>query len=402
MIQEFFDPYMVYGSASSMAMGVLAPLCEGLDPQIPSRLISGIGGVDSVPPSQAIWDLGRLVRSSTSLSAAFDSGLDGLAARLDDLAGSGGDDAGDAARFLTELTTLRHDHGARGPIEWDIASPTWETRTELVLALVDRLRLADDHLSPAARNERAAADRRAAEATLRAHHAGDDDATAAIDLGVRLATVFTQGRERTKLTEMMAIHEVRMAIDELGRRMVERGVIAEPSHVTMLLDTELDAFIADPGSFSTIISERLERFADLAARQEPFILYEELPDPSAWPARGAGAEPAVVGDVLTGISGAAGIVTGTARIITDPADPRGIEPGEILIAPITDPAWTPLFVTAGGVVVEVGAPMSHAMIVSRELGVPCVTGIEGATGKIRDGMVVQVDGGAGTVTILEA
>ncbi len=60
LIQEFFDPYMVYGSASSMAMGVLAPLCEGLDPQIPSQLIAGIGGVDSVPPSQAIWDLGPL------------------------------------------------------------------------------------------------------------------------------------------------------------------------------------------------------------------------------------------------------------------------------------------------------------------------------------------------------
>ncbi len=218
---------------------------------------------------------------------------------------------------------------------------------------------------------------------------------------MRLATVFTQGRERTKLTEMMAIHEVRMPIDELGRRMVERGVVAEPSHVTMLLDTELEAFVADPASFSDTIAERLERFADLAGRQEPFILYEELPDPSSWPMRGAGAEPAVVGDVLTGISGAAGVVTGTARIITDPSDPRGIEPGEILVAPITDPAWTPLFVTAGGVIVEVGAPMSHAMIVSRELGVPCVTGVEGATGKIRDGMLVAIDGGAGTVTILE-
>lgn len=401
LIQEFFDPYMVYGTASSMAMGVLAPLCEGLDPQIPSRLIAGIGDVDSVPPSQAIWDLGRRVRSSAELSALFDAGLEGLGDRIAALAAGDDDGAAEAALFLADLDTLRHEHGARGPIEWDIASPTWETRPELVLALVDRLRLADDDLSPTARHARAVADREAAEATLRAHHAGDDEAMAAIDLGLRLARVFTPGRERTKLTEMMAIHEVRVAIDELGRRMVQRGIVERPSDITMLLDTELDAFVAGPASFADTISERLAVFADLASRQEPFILFEEQPDPSSWPRRGAGAEPAVVGDVLTGISGAAGIVTGTARIITDPSDPRGIEPGEILVAPITDPAWTPLFVTAGAVVVEVGAPMSHAMIVSRELGVPCVTGVEGATGKLRDGMLVAVDGGAGTVTILE-
>ena len=81
---------------------------------------------------------------------------------------------------------------------------------------------------------------------------------------------------------------------------------------------------------------------------------------------------------------------------------RGIEPGDVMVAPATDPAWTPLFVTAGGVVVDVGAPMSHAMIVSRELGVPCVTGITNGSMRIKDGMLLEVDGGAGTVRILDA
>ena len=92
---------------------------------------------------------------------------------------------------------------------------------------------------------------------------------------------------------------------------------------------------------------------------------------------------------------------GRARVITDPGDPRGLEPGDVLVAAITDPAWTPLFVSAGAVVVELGAPMSHAMIVSRELGVPCVTGVLNASQRIKDGMLLEVDGGRGTVTILD-
>jgi len=85
----------------------------------------------------------------------------------------------------------------------------------------------------------------------------------------------------------------------------------------------------------------------------------------------------------------------------DPADAVDLEPGEVLVAPITDPAWTPLFLPSAAVVVDVGALMSHAVIVSRELGIPCVVSVENATERIPDGALVEVDGTAGTVTILE-
>jgi phosphoenolpyruvate synthase/pyruvate phosphate dikinase len=84
----------------------------------------------------------------------------------------------------------------------------------------------------------------------------------------------------------------------------------------------------------------------------------------------------------------------------DPADPVALEPGEVLIAPFTDPAWTPLFVPAGAVVVNVGAVVSHAIIVSRELGMPCVVSVTDATDRIPDGAVVTVDGATGTVTVV--
>ena len=88
-------------------------------------------------------------------------------------------------------------------------------------------------------------------------------------------------------------------------------------------------------------------------------------------------------------------------MILDPSDPTALEPGDVLIAPITDPVWTPLFVTAAAVVVDVGAQISHAVIVSRELGLPCVVSVTDATRKIPDGATVRVDGTAGTVTVLD-
>ena len=390
MIDEFFEPYMIFGTSSSFAVGIVAELCADLEPAIPGRLLSGIGNVDSVPPSLAMWDLSRRDRDSVTLSALFDEGTEGLLDRL------GGVDGGPA--FVEALHVLRHEHGARGPREWDMASPSWETRPALVLALVDRLRLADDDASPSNRRARAAADSAAAAEEVRAHLAGNEEALASLDLALRLADLYVVGRERTKLTEMMTVHEVRVVIDELDRRMVERGVVGAPEHVCMLLDDEFDDFVADPQAFSETIRSRQERFVELGHRQEPFILYKEPPDPDRWPPRDQSAEAVAVGDEITGIPGGPGMAMGRARVITDPGDPRGLEPGDVLVAAITDPAWTPLFVSAGAVVVEIGAPMSHAMIVSRELG---VTGVLNASQRIKDGMLLELDGGSGTITSLD-
>ena len=87
------------------------------------------------------------------------------------------------------------------------------------------------------------------------------------------------------------------------------------------------------------------------------------------------------------------------RVITSPDDPSALEPGDVLVAPITDPSWTPLFVTAAAVVVDVGAPFSHAAIVSRELGIPCVVSATDATKRIVDGSFIEVNGTTGAVTV---
>ena len=96
--------------------------------------------------------------------------------------------------------------------------------------------------------------------------------------------------------------------------------------------------------------------------------------------------------------GSVGVVSGPARVILDPAGAH-LDPGEILVAPSTDPGWTPLFLTAAGLVMEMGGSMSHGAVVAREYGLPAVVGVPDATTRISTGDWVTVDGAAGSVVV---
>ncbi len=107
------------------------------------------------------------------------------------------------------------------------------------------------------------------------------------------------------------------------------------------------------------------------------------------------------GNLIMGIGASPGRVTGTARVICGPEEFALMKPGDILVAKITTPAWTPLFALASGVVTDVGGPLSHSSIVAREYGVPAVLGTGEATRRIRSGQRVTVDGGSGVVKVDE-
>lgn len=104
--------------------------------------------------------------------------------------------------------------------------------------------------------------------------------------------------------------------------------------------------------------------------------------------------------VLTGTPGSHGAVTATARVVRSPSDFPAVRTGDILICPYTDPAWTPLFAIAAGVVAETGGALSHAAIVAREYGIPSVLGVADATNRIEDGRRIALDGTAGSVSLL--
>ena len=105
------------------------------------------------------------------------------------------------------------------------------------------------------------------------------------------------------------------------------------------------------------------------------------------------------GDTIKGTGTSPGRVTAPARVLHGPEDFGQMKPGEVLVAAITTPAWTPLFAMASAVVTDVGGPLSHGSIVAREYGIPAVLGTGVATGRIRSGQVITVDGSAGIVTL---
>jgi len=397
-LRKLFESHCVASSSSGIAPGILGAIGEAIgDSTIAMKLLAGIGDVDSAESSFEMWELSRRVAASHTLTNHFDQGVAGLLGRLR------ADDHADVQAFVAAFEEFLVLHGSRGPNEWEISAETWETDPEIALAAIDRVRLQADEESPAHRNAARAAEREALTAEVREKVAalGEElsgQFEAALVAGHQMAF-----RERTKTNIIRAIHEIRMAIRELGRRHAESGRIAEAAHVFMLLDDEVEPFVADPVSFRDTLAGRYAEWSELWELEPPYFIEDgNVPPLGEWARKGGGrVEQIGAGDSLHGVGGCPGKVTGTARVILDATEPGALEPGDILVAPLTDPAWAPLFMPAGGVVVDVGGQISHAIIVSRELGVPCVVSANGATKKIPDGATIEVDGDAGTVTVLE-
>jgi phosphohistidine swiveling domain-containing protein/ketosteroid isomerase-like protein len=359
--------YSTLGSAVGPAM--LAQACAAAgQPQALLDLISGYGEVPSASPSWGLWRLSRLPADSPEFAAAL-------------------------SEFLA-------DFGQRGPNEWDIRAVSWEAGPDQVLALVDSMRPMPDEDSPDARHLRLEATRVAAAARIRSM-LPDEASRQSFDVALRSAARTIPLREKTKLIAVTTINEVRMAMRELGRRGVASGYYAAPEDVMMLLESELDDYVADPARFAPVIAGRLAQYLALFELEPPFIIDADPAPLGEW-ARRSRPRPAAAlpGDVLRGVGGSAGRYQGRARVGLDLPAALALEPGEILVAPITDAAWTPLFLVAGAVVVDVGALNSHAVVVSRELGIPCVLSVQDATARLRDGMLLAVDGTAGTVTVV--
>jgi pyruvate,water dikinase len=264
------------------------------------------------------------------------------------------------------------------------------------------MRISPESSAPEEHQAARSAEREELGAALLKAMADDPEAHGQVAAALHASTVFLAGRERTKTNAIRLVHECRVAMQELGRRMVERGVFDSPGAYGMLREDELDAFLADPAAMADELRRREAAYDELRRLEPPFVFEGDPPPMATWAVRDA--RPVVVactGDVLRGLPGCPGKARGIARVISSSHDPGALAPGDVLVAEITDPSWTPLFVPSAAVVVNVGAALSHAIIVSRELGIPCVVSVTDATRRIPDGALVEVDGDLGTVTLLE-
>jgi phosphohistidine swiveling domain-containing protein len=370
--RELFAEHLFTTYMASVPAGVINTIASAVGrPDLILTILAGLGDVDSAAPSHAMWALSRLDRRSDEFADGF-------------------------ARFL-------FDFGSRGPNEWESRSPTWETHPSLAIAAIDRMRAAPESAAPAVQFAVRARQRVEAAEELLGLVGGDAEAHGNLAAAIGCSTAWLPGRERTKSNCIRLIHEMRVSMREIGRRMVERGAFDEIEDFGFVRAAEVDVLLdGDASTLLPLIRDRRAEYRLLQSKVPPFVFVGSADGPDSWLTRGATTvDHLKVGDVLLGLSGCPGIAEGRARVILDPNDPTALGPGDVLVAPITDPSWTPLFVPAGAVVVDVGAALSHAVIVSRELGIPCVISATDATRRIPEGALLRVDGGTGAITVLE-
>ncbi|MEO1064696.1 MAG: PEP-utilizing enzyme [Actinomycetota bacterium] len=395
--EHVFANHMKTTALAAIVSGILVDAAAAAgEPGLVTHLIGAAGDVRSAQYSQALDAIASTVRETPAVGAAFDQGLDGLLDRLSS--------DPEASGFLTELDGFLAEHGHRGPNDWELSSRTWDNTPELALAAIDSMRRADHDLSPTTRLGDDGAKRRAAIERVRPHVRLIDRRN--FDQAVLAAPFWAQGREATRDRAVRLSLPVKQVYRELVRRAAERGGDPDPVHVALLDPRdELRDYVADPTSKLAVIEARAKLFERYTAVEPVFFLTSQDEVPTLEELEAQRPDEAAVagpGDVLTGDAGCSGVARGTARVIHDPSQAGELLPGEVLVAPLTDPSWTPLFLPAAAVIVNVGALMSHAVIVARELAIPCVVSVEGATDRIETGMTVEVDGTAGTVTIVEA
>lgn len=373
-------PFLASGVIASRLLARLRPDAKGdVD-----ALARGLVGNVTTEMDLAVGDLADVARREPALREAMSRGVTDRAA----LRALPGGEAFDQA-----LAAFLDRFGMRGPGEFDLTRPRWNEAPESLLTMI-RGNLGHGELG--AHRAHFAALRREAEAARDRLVASS--ARPKRRIVRRLAKVAREAlpiREHPKYFLVRVFAMVRALALEIGTRLVAQGRLDRPDDVFFLDYAEMEqALRGEVSGLRDLVRERARAHARFAALRPPRVLAstgEEL--------KGS-ARSDVPAGALAGAGVSAGVVEGRARVVIDPAADV-LAKGEILVAPYTDPGWTPLFINAAGVVIEVGGMMTHGSVIAREYGIPAVVCVPDATTVIRSGQRLRIDGDAGWVQVLD-
>jgi rifampicin phosphotransferase len=295
------------------------------------------------------------------------------------------------AEFLSAWDDFLARFGGRGPQEMDLASPRYADDPRLMLQQMAQLAVADGLDPEALHRQQAREGQEAYEALMRRF---GPVRRALLRRLYRLGDLFAGCRDTPKHFAVLGNYTVRRRALAEGRRLVKAGRLNDAAHVFDLTFDDLRTAHDDPTlDLRRLREDRIRFLRKLRAHVRAFplmidsrgrILRSETPDD----------EPGL----LRGMPVSSGVVGGPVKVLHR-ADEKRIQRGDVLVAYTTDPGWTPLFVNAAAVVLEVGGVPQHGAVVAREYGKPCVVGIDRVMERLRDGDLVEVDGTAGTVRV---
>jgi rifampicin phosphotransferase len=210
---------------------------------------------------------------------------------------------------------------------------------------------------------------------------------------LRRVRVLVGLREVPKFCLMILFGQIREILRSVGKDLAQAGRLERAEDIFFITLSEANEALAGTDLRPAVRERHASYEQELKRRHIPRVLLSDGTEPTAEGHTAGSADGA-----LKGTPASAGRVMAKARVILDPTGAH-LDPGEILVAPSTDPGWTPLFLLAGGLVMEMGGAMSHGAVVAREYGIPAVVGVPSATEHITTGQQITVDGSTGTVFI---
>ena len=345
----------VLASGSFMAFAALSVVLRGLSGR---DMVLPVGqNLASAQPLSSVYRLADAARRDADVNrilAGPGDHLDELAAKTPEF----------HAAVLAELKVMGH----RGPAELEMRSASYADDPEMLLRMVAK------SLNIPTRPET-----RRPSIPLQARPVA------------RLAAYQLRDREVRRDRMVRSNWLLRKLLRELGRRLVGSGVLGAVDDVFYLLVDELDALPADAASLVTRRRAEQQRLAGFA----PPAAFS-----GSWQAATALSTAVAAGATLNGVGVGGGRARGRARIVR-PESIDDLEPGEVLVAQVTDVGYTAAFSYAAAVVTELGGPMSHAAVVAREFDIPCVVDVADATRRLPSGALVEVDGDSGEIRVLE-
>jgi phosphohistidine swiveling domain-containing protein len=374
----------------SIAFFLYTELQEFLSDRVPSALVHDLGqGIPNNFTTEVSLDLWRLAEKARPMAAVFtETPPDQLPGTLNTTMGG--------RQWWAQFEEVLMRHGHRGEVELDITTPRWREAPRFLLqTITNYLRHPEDQSGPAEMLKKAIGSREAAAAAIRT----------TLPRPLRLLfdwlysryVVWMPFREAGKYTWLLWLERCRTVYRELGRRLVAEGQLHAIDDVFWLHLGELSAW-AESGRIgwsAAMLKEREQQWVAWSSLRPPPLLIGShgVEEASSF------SPPASLGAVLRGTPASSGEAEGIARVMTDPRN-ADLRKGEILVTRYTDPAWTPLFFTAAALVTEVGGVLSHGAVIAREIGLPAIVGVAGATSRIRSGQRVRVNATEGTVEVL--
>jgi phosphohistidine swiveling domain-containing protein len=292
------------------------------------------------------------------------------------------------------LQAFLRRYGHRAVAEIDLGMPRWSDDPSHLLGVISNyLRLDASDLDPVAQFQAGEAKAESMIASLTSRVAERSRLRAKLaNWTLRRVRQLVGLREAPKFLLIVALGAMREQLKAVGRELAATTVIDQVDDVFFLDLRDARRGLAGD-DLRMLVAERREAYQqELKRRHIPRLLLSDGTEPEA-----VAAATVSPNGALTGSPASTGTVTARARVVLDPVGAH-LEPGEILVAPSTDPGWTPLFLTAGGLVMEMGGSNSHGAVVAREYGIPAVVGVPEATHKIETGQLITVDGAAGLVT----